>query len=264
MSELNLNINVLAGPSNRNQGFNVPARISNCIRHSENNDTPPARRLRRLSIDSNASFQLERGFQLERTVLDGGSIPLGFDVPANAIHRTKRLDLGKMAVVCVHCKALHWSSERLRSSPLSSTVFEDCCKKGIVFLTSFKPPPQIVQNLLEGNSPLEQHFRQHIRRYNAALTFTSMSCEKSTRVPSGHHGPNSFQVHGAVYHLQGGLNPTISDDAQYTQFFFYDPEFAVGRRLHRNPTLDRIILGDLAQMLQDINPYITLYCIARE
>ena len=199
---------------------NVPVGLTHWRQLSETNDALPAPCLRRLSVDSNASFQHKYGFQTDRNSLDNASIPSAFNVLINAIYLTKQLDLGEMIVTCDHCKALHWSLERLQNSALSSTVFESCCKKGIVLLTPFKALPQILQNLLEGNGVLEQHFRWHICQYNAALTFTSMGCQQSTRVPVGAHGPNLFQVHGAVYYLQGTLDSPLLENARYTQFFF--------------------------------------------
>ena len=96
----------------------------------------PLRRSRRLSIHSKDFFQREYSFA-NPVELDKSLVPLAFDHPDNSVHRTRRLDLGRMTIECEHCHALHWSSERLRASALISTVFEKCCKKGIVPLSLF-------------------------------------------------------------------------------------------------------------------------------
>ena len=168
-----------------------------------------------------------------------------------------------MTSQCSHCNALHWPTERVRTSGLNSPNFEKCCKMGIVPLTPFQDPPRVLQRLLEGEGPHEMDFRKHIRRYNAALTFTSMGYTADTRV-AAQRGPNSFQVHGEVYHIQGPLVPESSQNAQYAQLFFYDPAYAANRRYQRNPTLNQTVMGDLTQMLKDVNPYISVYRTARE
>lgn len=108
---------------------------------------------RRISVDSKASFQREYGFIIDRKVLNASSVPLAFTDPVNAVHRIKRLDLGTMTHQCPHCHALHWQTERDRTSGLSSTSFEKCCKKGIVRLTLFQDPPLELRHLLESDRP---------------------------------------------------------------------------------------------------------------
>lgn len=99
---------------------------------------------------------------------------VAFAHPANNIHRTKRLDLGGMTRECEYFHALNWSSEHPRKSALTSTVFEKCCKKGMVPLSPFQDPPADLQRLFTSDGRQEKEFRKHIRQYNAALTFTSM------------------------------------------------------------------------------------------
>lgn len=259
-----LNPNNLA-PINAPTGSVTGAQSTAVRRPRDDNDDilPSAVRQRRLSVDSNASFQHEYGFVATRIVLDKSSVPVAFNDPVNAIHRTKRLDLGLMTNQCPHCDALHWRTERVRASGLNSPEYEKCCKVGIVPLAPFQDPPRALQHLLQGEGPQERNFCKHIRRYNAALTFTSMECVADIRV-AGQRGPNSFQVHGEVYHTQGPLEPNSSQEAQYAQLFFYDPAYAADLRHQRNPTLDRAVMGDLTQMLEDVNPFISVYRTARE
>lgn len=76
--------------------------------------------------------------------------------------------------------------------------------------------------------------------------------------------PNFFQVHKEVYYMQGSLKAASPDQAKYAQLFFYDPEYASNICFCRNPTLDQMILKDLMQILEEVNPYIAIYCIAWE
>ena len=108
------------------------------------------RRRRRLSVHSDTSFQREHGFA-NRVELNASSIPLAFNNSTNHVYRTRRLDLGGMTIECEYCHALHWPSEPLRGSGLTSTIFEKCCKKGIVPLSPFKDPPVDLQHLLTGD-----------------------------------------------------------------------------------------------------------------
>lgn len=137
-------------------------------------------------------------------MLNDNSITLAFYHPDNVIHCVKRLDLGTMTVECMYCHALNWCSERSKLSALSFTIFETCCKKGIVPLSGFNTPPRTIRKLLEGQGQQGRHFQDNIRQYNSALTFTSLGCIQDTRATTN-HGPNLFQVHGKVYHLQGPL-----------------------------------------------------------
>lgn len=90
-----------------------------------------------------------------------------------------------------------------------------------------------------------------------------MGYKSDTRVTS-RRGPKSFHVHGEVYHTQGPLEANCPENARYAQLFFYDPEYATDLRHQRNPELNRETMGDLTQMLEHFNPYISIYRTARE
>ena len=85
----------------------------------------------------------------------------------------------------------------------------------------------------------------------------------NTRI-AARRGPRFFQIHGEVYHIQGPLVPSSTQEAQYPQLFFYDPAYAADLRHQRNPRLNQTVIGDLTQMLEDINPFISVYRTARE
>lgn len=163
-----------------------------------------------------------------------------------------------MSVVYTYCHALYWASERVQDSMLSSTtMFKTCCKKGAVWLTNFQTPPRVLQQLLEGIGPWEKHFRKHIWQYNAALTFTSMGCQREQCTIT--QGPNLFEVYGKIYHMQGLLDTDVTKDAVYTQLFFYNPAYATNLHHCQNVILDHIVLSDLSQMLKNVNLFIGIY-----
>ncbi|ORE12512.1 hypothetical protein BCV71DRAFT_280927 [Rhizopus microsporus] len=52
------------------------------------------------------------------------------------LSRLRPLDLGRMDKECSHCHALHWIDERQKTSSLSNSSWESCCKRGSVQLLS--------------------------------------------------------------------------------------------------------------------------------
>ena len=90
-----------------------------------------------------------------------------------------------------------------------------------------------------------------------------MGCNVDTRVISCRN-PKAFHIHGKMYHIQGLLEADLAKNAQYAQLFFYNPEYAANLCHQRNPTLDRQIMGNLTQMLEHYNPYISVYQTAHE
>ena len=168
-----------------------------------------------------------------------------------------------MDVLCDYYEARHWINKRVPSSRPDQPKFEACCKQGDVVLPPFRQPPDFLRNLLQDRTPSARHFRQQLRQYNAALSFTSFNCTVTDRGAPG--GVNCFQIHGELYHLQGPLDAAASQAPRYAQLYFYDPAYATEARLRANTQLDGAILRGLLDMLYDVNnPYIQLYLTARE
>ena len=169
-----------------------------------------------------------------------------------------------MNILCDFCEARHWIDERIASSRPDRASFESYCKQGDVVLPRFSPPPDFLRDLLRDDTTTARRFRQQLRQYNAALSFTSLNCTVTNRGASG-GGVNCFQIHGELYHLQGPLDTTAGQAPRYAQLYFYDPVYATNTRLRANTELDAIILRRLLDMLDDVdNPYIRLYQTARE
>ncbi|THC87618.1 hypothetical protein EYZ11_012939 [Aspergillus tanneri] len=101
-----------------------------------------------------------------------------------------------------------------------------CCVRGAVHL----PPantPAVLREFYTSQDHDGQEFRQYIRYYN------------------GQHAP--FQIHGQIFHLQG---PLLNEDGElpvFAQLWFNDSAY-----------------GPLTHMLEQVNPYISLYQTARE
>ena len=130
-------------------------------------------------------------------------------------------------------------------------------------LPPVREPPPYLRYLFTGDDPLCHSFRTHIRAYNCAFAFTSVSYQKDTRIDfSG--GIQCFQIHGQLFHYQGPLRPATHEIPSFAQLFFYDPLYAANVRADTFPHLDRTILFRLAEMLAECNPFITVYQTARE
>ncbi|KAI0825935.1 hypothetical protein BC629DRAFT_1256263, partial [Irpex lacteus] len=154
-------------------------------------------------------------------------------------------DFGSMDVVCHHCGALHWLEERVRSSR-SRPEFGLCCHHGQVHLDASPPPPSALRELLTSDSLQAREFRDHIRQYNAALSFTSFNVNEQN-VNTG-PGPWIFKMGYQLYHCAGSLLPIEGQRPQYAQLLFYDPDEALDHRMHRNPNL----CPDTMRLLQEI------------
>lgn len=60
-------------------------------------------------------------------------------------------------------------------------------------------------------------------------------------------------------HFQGPLLNVDGEQPLFAQLWFYDPEFATELRCQRDTSLQPHILGQLTEMLMDVNPWIALY-----
>jgi hypothetical protein len=177
------------------------------------------------------------------------------------------LNFGSMNRVCEHCGALHWISERRYQTSLANPKWESCCKEGDVVLPALRDPPQLLRELLTEQNPRGRDFRQHIRSFNSALTFTSVNYKADPRIANrlnSGRGPVVFQIQGELYHLQGPLHPTANNTPAFAQLFFYDPDEATTTRNAQHPQLNGQLLRLLTDMLHDCNPFISLYKTANE
>ena len=72
-----------------------------------------------------------------------------------------------------------------------------CCSEGPVRLPLLDAPPEPLRGLLLGTSTNAKMFRQHLRRYNSALTLCSMWVKVDDTLE---RGVSQFRNSGAVYH----------------------------------------------------------------
>src|SRR5437667_5861870 len=170
-------------------------------------------------------------------------------------------DFGAMTEECETCAALFWRRERG-----DRDMTQSCCASGAIDLPHWNSLPNFLRRLLtDPEDPKAKHFRDNIRRYNAAHAFTSIKCEDGFRAP-GAHGPKSFQIHGQLYHRQGRLEPDEGCAPVFAQIYIYDPAEAARYRIGNtnNAGLDPGIMIELTDFLHAYNPHIATYLTARE
>lgn len=125
-----------------------------------------------------------------------------------------------MDVICSNCHAHMWVAERKSSSSISQPEFQTCCAAGKAVLRPLEPYPDvIVVDLLRNDSAEANEFKQNIRTYNSALSFTSMNADLDRRYANEQHGAYAFRIQGGVYHLMNStLIPGENNVIQQPQF----------------------------------------------
>ena len=123
---------------------------------------------------------------------------------------------GWMDVECPYCSALHWMDEKLVRSSINNSLFGTYCLQGKINLPLLKTPPTQLQQLYDGVSPQSTLFHRHIKAYNAANAFMSLSAKMDPRIITG-MGPKPFTIHGELRHRTGSILPHTGQDPAYAQ-----------------------------------------------
>jgi hypothetical protein len=128
-------------------------------------------------------------------------------------------------------------------------------------------PPEPLKSLWDGTNPRSAEFRKHARKYNSAFAFASFQYGERGG-PGPRRGIQTFQIQGAVYHLQGPLGPAPADkEPRFAQLYFYEPEEANNFR-QRHYDLDPWITGRIRDVLEEHNPFqrrfVTAFDMLRE
>ena len=168
---------------------------------------------------------------------------------------------GEMDQQCRYCYALHFKGELIRSGKPHYNI---CCQNGkLRDIEQIPAPHKALEDLLIGYSARSRHFREHVREYNAALSFVSLGCNIDT--PPG-HGPPVFRIHGAMYHnsMAMDIETGTKGAAKYAQLYLYDHKEALMQRMARNPRLRKDILDELQTMLEETSPFPASYRFMKE
>ncbi|CAG8689944.1 17459_t:CDS:1 [Cetraspora pellucida] len=169
-----------------------------------------------------------------------------------------RHTLGSMKHRCRKCRALLWIDERLLNSSTRSPVFTTCYAGGKILLPPLQELPSPLNTLLTRTDQRARLFKQNIKMYNSALSFTSLGANIDHSI-TGTSGVYSFRIHGKMYHSIGSLFPDDDNRPEFAQLYIYDTEHELRNRMNIMPGLDPVILGELQQMLHDLNPYCNIF-----
>lgn len=158
------------------------------------------------------------------------------------------LKLDGMTTRCDFCLAWNFADEKVHSAGGRRVTL--CCKAGkICHLPTPPDAPEPLRSLLLDSTRLARHFRQNIRRYNAAMSFVSFGARLEIKTVC--------IVHGAVYHHSHPLRPQDDSEAQFAQLYLYDAQEATQARCRRDTALRADILDALHTLLQDARTHIS-------
>ena len=169
-----------------------------------------------------------------------------------------------MNLYCPYCDSKFWAPELRRKRKKNENYFgNQCCQKGIPFLfcnfhrffvffvfndcrkfllflffllfffsgllkiDKFPESTQILRELFLGDSKEAKFFQKHIRKFNCAFAMTSMGA-KACHLPG--NGPPTVKIQGQVIHRIGNMGWQTTEDPNYLQIYFLDPEAALERR----------------------------------
>lgn len=109
-----------------------------------------------------------------------------------------------------------------------------------------------MKRMLERKHGMSQNFIQNIRKYNSALSFSSMVAGK----PMFALGGSAYTIHGQVYHYSGDLLPVQGKDPQFSQLYIIDADEATEIRLkgHRQQCCDPGLMRQLADVTAAVYP----------
>jgi hypothetical protein len=166
-----------------------------------------------------------------------------------------------MEHACPKCKVLHWLSERVqkRGSTNLHPLFGMCCGDGSIQLPAPLPPPDLLQRLFTVSTLEARQFWEHIRQYNAALSFTSLGVQVDDSVNQGGGGPPVFRIHGELHHQIGSLLPPHGQSPVYAQLYILDSHEASDHQMERNSNLDPDLMYRLGGLISDNHRWANLF-----
>lgn len=165
-----------------------------------------------------------------------------------------------MTLKCPLCGSWNFPAEKVQSGSFRRVTL--CCKGGkLAHLPALPDAPEPLRSWLQSSDGRGRHFRENIRRYNAAMSFVSFGAnlEVKTGAPNNRAPPVCI-VHGAVYHHSHPLHAAEPTDARFAQLYLYDAAEAARLRQQRDAVLRMDMLSELGDMLGVLqNPYALAY-----
>ena len=182
------------------------------------------------------------------------------DIDTYSDNMVETLALEGITLKCCFCGSWNFPAEQVLSGNKKRVTL--CYKGGkLQDLPALPDTPEPLRTWLRGNDATSKHFRQHVRRYNAALSFVSFgaSVEIKSSTP-GTQAPPVAVIHGAVYHHSHPLRADDPANARFAQLYLYDAAEASQLRSTKDRVLRVDLLSQLAEMFHAIgNPYVEAY-----
>ena len=126
---------------------------------------------------------------------------------------------------------------------------------GKIRLLDLTAPSQPLRRLLESQDHDAREFRKHIRKYNTALTFTSLGATFDSSL--FHRGSSyALRLMGELHHRLGALLLSENTTPSYAQLYIHNPAEARDFRMAKNPGLDATTMSDLQDIMLEHNPCI--------
>lgn len=162
--------------------------------------------------------------------------------------------VGVFSKTCQYCQAKFNCCEET-----TKKVFTLCCKLGKIVLASTGETPEYLRYLLENNDEDCQHFRDHIRGYNSALSFTSLGVKLDQNLLNQRLGAYCFRIQGNLYHLMGSMMSLTNETPKFTQLYVIDTANEIDNRMIHTPNLKKHVLKNLQEMLHQENLFVKFY-----
>jgi hypothetical protein len=177
-------------------------------------------------------------------------------------HRGLCHTLGEMTTMYGKCSTLHFLGKHAASSACANLQFTLCYVQGKVTLPPLAPPPEPFKRLLTGKETYAKDFRQHIRSYNNALTFTIVGANLDTNVAQP--GNYTYRLRDELYHRMGNLFPQPSEVRKFIQLYISDAHVKLDGQMGNFGGLNKDTMQSLQTMLHGCNPYAIIYQTAAE
>ncbi|XP_044014008.1 uncharacterized protein LOC122856401 [Aphidius gifuensis] len=205
-----------------------------------------------ISILQNNQVQIVRAPYQKRC--DSSTPVLLSAQPDNSLDESVILEhyLGPMNILCIHCKAKHFESEKVWHKGKS---FNDCCSHGKVKLDPLPELPLVLKELFTGAHPLSKHFYDNIRLYNSSFSVASFNANL-VAFRNRRPGPFCFKIQGQIYYqINTSLYPANNDIPRNGQLFIVDSNEAVDYRLSTHRSLNREVLEAIDNIMRQHNVF---------
>ena len=131
-------------------------------------------------------------------------------------------------------------------SQSDTITFSACCGNGNIKLPPLKDPPDLLKNLLTGNTQRNKQFCDNIRAYNSNLAFASL-CLTGQEFKFKNPGPYCYRINGQLYHALSQMQPEHAKPPTFSQIYIYiyDHEHELDYHMKPFTGLDASLLLEL-------------------